>query len=141
MLLLMLLNSRIADGFLQLFLFTEMKFRVICQVVQGLYRHRLLLARLTAVQELVDFVNQLLVLGINHLITCYQTLVKFSSHLRSPPTLYCFYYTSLFLNFIIISFVRLSLDGSTGISSRSNHSARASSSLSRVISSAPSKSQ
>ena len=35
----------------------------------------------------------------------------------------------------------LSLDGSTGISSRSNHSARASSSLSRVISSVPSKSQ
>ena len=51
------------------------------------------------------------------------------------------FYTSPFLNLMIISFVKLSLLGSTGISSLRNHSAKASSSRSSVISSSPSKSQ
>ena len=73
-------DPRIINGLLKLLFLTEMELCIISQIIQCLYGHDFVLACLAAVQKLVDLVDQLLVLRIDHLIACYQTLVKFCSH-------------------------------------------------------------
>ena len=73
-------DPRIINGLLELLFLAKVELCIISQIIQRLYRYYFVLACLAAVQKLVDLVDQLLVLRIDHLIACYQTLVKFCSH-------------------------------------------------------------
>ena len=80
MLLLMLLQTRIGNLLLKLLLCAEMEIRILGQIIQHLDRLQLAAALLAAIHQFVDLCNQLLVLSVDHLIPCYQALVKFCIH-------------------------------------------------------------
>ena len=71
MLLFVFLVSRVLDFFLKIFLGSKMKVCVVCQKVKSLNGNKIGVAFLAAVQQLVDPVDELFVLGINQFIPCY----------------------------------------------------------------------
>src|SRR5699024_2991263 len=65
---------------LELLLSGEVVVCVVLQIVQRLDSHGLVIALLAALHDCVDLLDELFVLRVDHLISCYQIICKFCIH-------------------------------------------------------------
>ena len=84
MLFLMACHTGISDLLLKLFFLSEMEIRILGQIIQHLDSFNLAAALLTACNQLIDLSDELLVLLIDHGVSCYQALIKFYLHFYPP---------------------------------------------------------